>query len=178
MNNNLEFENTDPSPDSVEDNYPRTNYGEGYYEEPNPFELPDDVFYQSLEEPKQETNKTHYLDELPNTDKDALLKMWNAAMPKLEPKQETPEQAAEKYAIIDDKHEKYKCVQDFIAGAKWQAKRMYSEEDMRKAFIAGGNSQIEEDDDYGSAYDAYMEEWFKQFKKKKHETTNHTNTIT
>jgi hypothetical protein len=34
MNNNLEFENTDPSPDSVEDNYPRTNYGEGYYEEP------------------------------------------------------------------------------------------------------------------------------------------------
>jgi hypothetical protein len=32
MNNNLEFENEDPSPDSIEDNYPRTNYGEGYYE--------------------------------------------------------------------------------------------------------------------------------------------------
>jgi hypothetical protein len=32
MNNNLEFENEDPSPDSVEDNHPRTNYGEGYYE--------------------------------------------------------------------------------------------------------------------------------------------------
>jgi hypothetical protein len=30
MNNNLEFENTDPSPDSVEDNHPRTNYGEGF----------------------------------------------------------------------------------------------------------------------------------------------------
>ena len=34
MNNNLEFENTDPSPNSIEDNHPRTNYGEGYYEEP------------------------------------------------------------------------------------------------------------------------------------------------
>ena len=43
---------------------------------------------------------------------------------------------------------------------------MYSEEDMRKAFIAGGNSQIEEDDDYGTEYDAYMQEWFEQFKKK------------
>ena len=31
MNNNLEFENEDPCPDSIEDNHPRTNYGEGYY---------------------------------------------------------------------------------------------------------------------------------------------------
>ena len=30
MNNNLEFDNEDPSPDSIEDNHPRTNYGEGY----------------------------------------------------------------------------------------------------------------------------------------------------
>jgi hypothetical protein len=37
---------------------------------------------------------------------------------------------------------------------------------MRKAFIAGGNSCIEEDDVYGSLYDAYMEDWFKQLKKK------------
>jgi hypothetical protein len=34
MNNNLEFQNEDPSPDSIEDNHPRTNYGQGYYEEP------------------------------------------------------------------------------------------------------------------------------------------------
>ena len=46
-----------------------------------------------------------------------------------------------------------------------QAEKSYSEEDMRKAFIAGGNSQIEEDDDYGTEYDAYMEKWFEQFKK-------------
>jgi hypothetical protein len=30
MNNNLEFENENPSPDSIEDNHPRTNYGEGF----------------------------------------------------------------------------------------------------------------------------------------------------
>jgi hypothetical protein len=33
MNNNLEFENEDPSPDSIEDNHPRTNYGEGWVQE-------------------------------------------------------------------------------------------------------------------------------------------------
>jgi len=33
MNNNLEFENTDPKPDSVEDNHPRTNYGAKWQQE-------------------------------------------------------------------------------------------------------------------------------------------------
>ena len=47
-----------------------------------------------------------------------------------------------------------------IFGAKWQAERMYSEEDMREAFIAG--TQFEEDYDYN----LYMEKWFEQFKKK------------
>jgi hypothetical protein len=55
---------------------------------------------------------------------------------------------------------------DLIEFAKWQQERMYSEEDMRKAFIAGGNSLIEEDDDYGTEYHAYMEKWFKQLKQK------------
>ena len=48
----------------------------------------------------------------------------------------------------------------FYNGAKWQAERMYSEEDMREAFIAG--TQFEEDYDYN----LYMEKWFEQFKKK------------
>lgn len=30
MNHNLEFENEGPDPNSIEDNYPRTNYGGGY----------------------------------------------------------------------------------------------------------------------------------------------------
>lgn len=54
----------------------------------------------------------------------------------------------------------------FITGAKCQQERSYSEEDLREAFIAGGNSQIEEDDDHGTKYSVYMEEWFEQFKKK------------
>lgn len=44
--------------------------------------------------------------------------------------------------------------------------KRYSEKDLREAFIAGGNSQIEDDDAYGSAYIKYMEKWFKKFKKK------------
>ena len=63
-------------------------------------------------------------------------------------------------------HCNYEHLEGIEVGAKWQQERMYSEEDMRKAFIAGGNSQIEEDDDYGTEYDAYMQEWFEQFKKK------------
>jgi hypothetical protein len=47
-----------------------------------------------------------------------------------------------------------------IIGAEWAAERMYSEEDMREAFIAG--TQFEEDYDYN----LYMEKWFEQFKKK------------
>ena len=87
------------------------------------------------------------------------------------PKQKTVEEAAEVYAnkkgdIPTTKLEDAIFKQGFIDGAKWQQERMYSEEDMRKAFIAGGNSQIEEDDDYGTEYDAYMQDWFEQFKKK------------
>jgi hypothetical protein len=79
-------------------------------------------------------------------------------------KQETREEAAKRiYGSDASKDVEYYA---FLNGAKWQQKRMYSEEDMREAFIAGGNSLIEEDDDYGTEYDAYMEQWFKQFKKK------------
>ena len=79
-------------------------------------------------------------------------------------KQETLEEVAERYA---SQFIKGKIVyHGFIEGAEWMQERMYSEEDMRKAFIAGGNSQIEEDDDYGTEYDAYMEDWFEKFKKK------------
>ena len=42
---------------------------------------------------KEKPNKTYYTDESPNIDKDVLLKMWNVAMPKLETKQKTFEEA-------------------------------------------------------------------------------------
>ena len=47
-----------------------------------------------------------------------------------------------------------------IAGAKWQAERMYSEEDMKKAYERGMFAIIETG--HGDTFD----EWFKQFKKK------------
>jgi hypothetical protein len=105
----------------------------------------------------QETNKTHYLDELPNMDKDVLLKMWNAAMPKLEPKQETTleEVAESRYGTDMDSIRGSKIYdlnadvkRGFVAGAKWQqehgqkvghnvqVERMYSEEDMLKCWNA------------------------------------------
>ena len=91
---------------------------------------------------------------------------YKIIIPQEEPKQETLEEAAEKQwgklAIINDRA----AVIAFKAGAKWQAERMYSEEDIREAFIAGGNSCMKKDDVYGSLYDAYMENWFEQFKKK------------
>ena len=31
MNSNLEFENEDPTPDDIEEGYPRTNYGKGWF---------------------------------------------------------------------------------------------------------------------------------------------------
>ncbi len=75
---------------------------------------------------QEDSNRTHHLDELPNVDKDVVLKMYNAAIPKLESKQETLEEAAERHyinCIPSDRH-------SFISGANWQAERMYSEEDM------------------------------------------------
>lgn len=86
---------------------------------------------------------------------------------KEEPKQETLEEAIKReYETRKFNSDFPFDPQSFKLGAKWQQERSYSEEDMRKAFIAGGNSQIEEDDDYGTEYDAYMEEWFEQLKKK------------
>ena len=46
-----------------------------------------------------------------------------------------------------------------IEGAKWQSERMYSEEDLREAYMVGK---------HGGTTQTYYEfkEWFEQFKKK------------
>jgi hypothetical protein len=100
-------------------------------------------------------------DEAPNIDRKILAIMWEDAVPKLEPKQETLEEAAEN--IFDDFKSKNPIVPQknilpfksgFIAGAKWQAERMYSEEEvlelLRKSHFVEQN----------------IEEWFEQHKKK------------
>ena len=65
--------------------------------------------------------------------------------------QETPEEAAEKcFKYIDHKN-------TFISGAKWQAERMYSEEETVQLLIKF-NQEIGEIED--------IRGWFEQFKKK------------
>jgi hypothetical protein len=50
---------------------------------------------------------------------------------------------------------------NWIAGANWQAERMYSEEDMRKAFYEGWILRGS-----GASFRDALEKWFEQFKKK------------
>jgi hypothetical protein len=78
-------------------------------------------------------------------------------------KQETLEEAAEhhwkmQYLMALDESIKHYVIQDFIAGAKWQAERLYSEEDLLSAFEAG---MMFIGEDKGS-----FREWLRQFKKK------------
>jgi hypothetical protein len=104
-------------------------------EEPNPFELPkalpDDVFFKSLEEPKQET-----LTYSEAAKKEERIFNSNVLI------KETLEEASEKYSrevwgpyyIHSDPAITLTLgelsVKDFSSGAKWQAERMYSEKDM------------------------------------------------
>jgi hypothetical protein len=77
---------------------------------------------------------------------------YKIIIPQEEPKQETLEEAAEKY--------KYNPKGDFCftKGAKWQAERMYSEEDMKLSFETGRNFQLTGEDNFN--------ELIEQFKKK------------
>ena len=83
-----------------------------------------------------------------------------------EPKQETLEDAAERTY--------QKGLQDDIdlsfydgvrLGAKWQAERMYSEEDLREAFRQGQDN-MDYSDIYGLDSKLTEQEWFEQFKTK------------
>ena len=68
-------------------------------------------------------------------------------------KQETLEEAAKRlYPGVDRQVDRIL----FINGAKWQQERMYSEEDMEKAFTNGLNR----------SFDSDFDRWFEQFKKK------------
>jgi hypothetical protein len=83
---------------------------------------------------------------------------------KEKPKQETLEEAAEKHLqkwrLLNNIHlsnvlHAERCKNDFIAGAKWQQERSYSEEDMEKAFTNGLNR----------SFDSDFDRWFENFKK-------------
>jgi hypothetical protein len=123
------------------------------------------------------------LEEAPNMDKQVLVKMWESAMPKLEPKQETLEEAAEKeFPLIDTewcrtgacKEENLHLLghrKSFIKGAKYQAERMYTLEQISKDFIGeeGQSGYFDDWLDYrllDSKNKLSFREWFEQFKKK------------
>ena len=96
---------------------------------------------------------------------------YKIIIPKEEPKQETPEEAAERFYPIPkggsmwmpsrDDLNKANKQEGFIEGTKWQAERMYSEEEVFNlcrefAIFVQRN---------GPSY-TKQQEWFEQFKKK------------
>jgi hypothetical protein len=118
--------------------------------------------------PQEEANKTHYLDELPNMDKDVVLKMYNAAIPKLEPKQETLEEASSrllysKYPFHPPQDSGY-WKDMFLEGAKWQSERMYSEEEV-KNIVEEARWQVPATGN-PREFTKNFDKWFEQFKKK------------
>jgi hypothetical protein len=73
---------------------------------------------------------------------------------KQEPKQETLEEVAER---LHPEEWDWREREIFIAGAKWQQERMYSEEEVTQLLIKF-NQEIQEVED--------VRGWFDQFKKK------------
>ena len=85
--------------------------------------------------------------------------LYNVVFSKEEPKQETLEEAAEKYASIS--FNRQDLYDGFIAGAKWQAERMYSEEEVFN--LCGDFATFVQQK--RPSYKKQLE-WFEQFKKK------------
>lgn len=78
-------------------------------------------------------------------------------IPKEEPKQVTLEEVAEEYAISKSSSSVFQKahIRDFIAGAKWQQERMYSEEEVKEILTKCTWILTES-----------KLKWFEQFKKK------------
>ena len=78
-----------------------------------------------------------------------------------EPKQETTlEEAAKKFS----ENGSWQCPISFIEGAKWMQERMYSEEDLKQAFIQGQDNMLNLKESGMPTYTS-EEEWFERFKK-------------
>jgi hypothetical protein len=84
--------------------------------------------------------------------------IYKIIIPQEEPKQLTDLEIAMKLEEID--REEYQSVKDFSRGAKWQAKRMYSEEEVetiaKDAYNMGKNNILI----------GVFNKWFEQYKKK------------
>ena len=60
----------------------------------------------------------------------------------------------------------YISKEDFVLGAEWQKKRMYSEEDLKEAFEAGHKKGFSGYPNTENWKELPFEKWFEQFKKK------------
>jgi hypothetical protein len=78
---------------------------------------------------------------------------------KKETLEETKAQAWIDFARTNKDVDMYSFVIGYDKGAKWQQERSYSEEDMRKAFIAGFTPKIT------TTLNDSFNKWFKTFKK-------------
>ena len=89
--------------------------------------------------------------------------VYKIIIPQEEPKQETLEETAEKFypPKTTDLICSPKLVRDaFVAGAKWQAERMYSEEEVHNILKSYKNNKPK------IYLKVFYDEWFEQFKKK------------
>ena len=103
---------------------------------------------------------------------------WTIIIPKEEHKQETVEEAAEKWVFETNSHkwsnndnsagDNYGS---FLNGAKWQAERMYSEEEVKEILFHRETHYIK------TAHHLHINEWFEQFKKLKENIEAVKNTI-
>ena len=110
---------------------------------------------------------------------------YKIIIPQEEPKQETLEEASKDYIentmkfsfnSLDTKTQANRMLKCAEFGAKWQAERMYSKEDLKEVYFsaikstgegrngecASGNSPV----DIKKEFNEEFEEWFEQFKKK------------
>jgi hypothetical protein len=108
-------------------------------------------------------------------EKHKFMREYKIIIPQEEPKQETLEEAAKTYLNSGKVPNDY---QSFIAGAKWQAERRYSEEEVIKSFDNLGFKQITSEELNSLPYQPFItdedsniwvidkEQWFEQFKNK------------
>jgi hypothetical protein len=114
-------------------------------------------------EPKQETENLKNFKKLVSDEVSPAMKDF------IKEKQETLEEAAEKFsrqyfsAEEDTSYEEQASLTSFIAGAKWQAERMYSEEEVIGLCMSAYNQATK---DGSEAWLGTFDRWFEQFKKK------------
>jgi hypothetical protein len=121
---------------------------------------------------------TTYGDYLSLHHSDSFHSVYKIIISQEEPKQETLEEFSKRISNDESNKNISLDYQDGIfyginVGAKWQAERMYSEEDLKQAFSAGRTvknykAEWEEtySDDMTSCKYENFKEWFQQFKKK------------